>query len=33
VLDHVGIAVTDNELIAMPLVLELSSELLAELAP
>lgn len=33
VLDHVGIALTDDELIAMPLVLELSSELLAELAP
>jgi hypothetical protein len=33
VLDHVGIALTDDELIAMPLVLELSSELLAELDP
>lgn len=30
-LDQVGIALTDEELIAMPLVLELSSELLAEL--
>jgi hypothetical protein len=33
VLDQVGIALTDDELIAMPLVLELSSELLSELDP
>jgi hypothetical protein len=33
VLDQVGVALTDDELIAMPLVLELSSELLAELDP